>query len=353
MNQSSRLKQISTKFFFGIVIIVFFLVIFFHFSEWSQVIKILDQGIWYWLLVAIILEFAYFANQAQIFSQLYKFYKFPSNFKILVNLFLSANFVNLATPTAGFSGMFVFASFGRKLGVRRTNSFIINGLFYLLHYGIFAVILAMVLLYLFYKGDLRNYQLICASILFGIIIFSLIIMVISGYSKSNLHRFFKYSAKLVNFFPRLFGKKIITFSKSYSIEEEIYVSLRYFLVSNAKKIGLPIFFALVGHIIQILLLYVLFLSFNFQISFIPLLIGYAIGILFLLISFTPSGLGIVEPTMTLTFVSFGVPLAVSGLVVMIFRAITFWLPFLLGFFSFNWLKNVPDIEAPLKQLSKK
>jgi len=61
--------------------------------------------------------------------------------------------------------------------------------------------------------------------------------------------------------------------------------------------------------------------------------GYAVGILFWIVSITPQGIGVVEGVMTLAFTSLGIPTAVAATVVLAFRGLTFWIPMLLGFFA--------------------
>ena len=67
-----------------------------------------------------------------------------------------------------------------------------------------------------------------------------------------------------------------------------------------------------------------------------LIAGYALGTLFLVVSITPQGLGVVEGVMTAIFVSFGVPLERAAVVVLAYRGLSFWLPLCVGFVALRW-----------------
>ena len=73
-----------------------------------------------------------------------------------------------------------------------------------------------------------------------------------------------------------------------------------------------------------------------------LIVGYTIGTLFLIVSVTPQGLGVVEGIMTAVFVSLGVPLERAAVVVLIYRGFSLWLPLLAGF---TVLHRTPTLRA--------
>lgn len=62
-----------------------------------------------------------------------------------------------------------------------------------------------------------------------------------------------------------------------------------------------------------------------------LVAGYAVDALFMVVSVTPSGVGVVEGAVTLTFASLGVPVATAVAATLLFRLFTIWLPLLAGF----------------------
>lgn len=66
--------------------------------------------------------------------------------------------------------------------------------------------------------------------------------------------------------------------------------------------------------------------------FIPevLVCGYVVATLFAMISPVPQGVGVVEAMVTAAFALFGQPAAAGMVIVLVYRGIVFWMPFLIG-----------------------
>ena len=76
----------------------------------------------------------------------------------------------------------------------------------------------------------------------------------------------------------------------------------------------------------------------------PWIGGFSIGWLFLIVSPTPAGLGIVEGAMTLALASLHVPLEAATVITLAYRGLTFWLPFGYGFVAFRYLQRTPAVQ---------
>jgi uncharacterized protein (TIRG00374 family) len=76
--------------------------------------------------------------------------------------------------------------------------------------------------------------------------------------------------------------------------------------------------------------------------------GVSIASLFLIVSPTPSGVGIVEGILPFALNMLQVPWGASVLITLIYRAVTFWFPLLVGVLTFRILgnsKKLPPFEA--------
>jgi hypothetical protein len=94
-----------------------------------------------------------------------------------------------------------------------------------------------------------------------------------------------------------------------------------------------------SQLVQLSVLLALFRAFNQQVGTGALIAGYAIGVLFWIVSITPQGIGVVEGVMTLVFTSLGISPVKSALITLSFRGLVFWLPFAIGFLSLRRLKT--------------
>lgn len=94
----------------------------------------------------------------------------------------------------------------------------------------------------------------------------------------------------------------------------------------------PAFGAILNLVFDMLTLYFLFIAAGHPVSPGVLLTGYGIPLLIgRLAFFIPGGIGVVESTMVALYDNLGVPDPISVVVVLAYRILSFWLPFLLGF----------------------
>ena len=70
--------------------------------------------------------------------------------------------------------------------------------------------------------------------------------------------------------------------------------------------------------------------------------GFSIGYLFLIVSPTPSGIGIVEGMLTVALNTLRVKLDAAVLITMVYRALTFWFPLAVGGVAFRLLQREPQ-----------
>jgi phosphatidylglycerol lysyltransferase len=67
--------------------------------------------------------------------------------------------------------------------------------------------------------------------------------------------------------------------------------------------------------------------------------GFAVGLLFMVVTPIPMGIGVVEGVMPLVYISLGVPGEAATVVTLAFRGLTFWLPFFIGFLLLRRVKT--------------
>lgn len=90
---------------------------------------------------------------------------------------------------------------------------------------------------------------------------------------------------------------------------------------------------------DMLTLYLIFIAAGHAVSPGILLAGYGLPLLLGRVSVLPGGVGIVEGTMTVLYDGLGVPNPITVVVILVYRAISFWLPALLGFLLVPYLQH--------------
>lgn len=78
-------------------------------------------------------------------------------------------------------------------------------------------------------------------------------------------------------------------------------------------------------------------AFQVPVSIGTLVAGTSLAYLFLIVSPTPSGVGIVEGILTLALRSMYIPGNDAIVITLAYRGVTFWFPLLLGGLSMRWL----------------
>ncbi len=337
MTQSKSQKIKLAQYVFACFLILFLVVLFFRFADLKSFIFTVKQGIWYYVAVFFILQFTYLFSQPLIFFYLYKIFSKTGKIWELTNIFLATNFVNLALPLAGVSGIVIFMSYAQKTGLSKTQALIINTLFYILVFFSFIFIIPLIFLFPSQLSDINLWEkniiiIFCIVILLCTYLFFLAIK-----NKEFMDKIVRGSTNLANRIYHFFNKKIlISKANLASVLDEFYL----FQSAIENKFILlikPLLYAFFGHLLHVLVLYFIFLAFSASVPIIVPIIGYIISVVFIIVSITPSGVGIVEPLMILFFTSAGVSLEIATIVTLIFRGIVFWLPFILGFFSLRFI----------------
>ena len=118
------------------------------------------------------------------------------------------------------------------------------------------------------------------------------------------------------------------------------------ITAHRGQLARTLALSLVAYIVDLSSLYTLFLAFHKAIGLGVLVAGFAIGILFWIISITPQGIGVVEGAMALVYASLGVPAARATTVTLAFRGLTFWLPLVIGFFLLRRVKSFGAEQRP-------
>jgi uncharacterized protein (TIRG00374 family) len=118
---------------------------------------------------------------------------------------------------------------------------------------------------------------------------------------------------------------------------------RFFGIWDALRAGGwhgPLLGAVLNIGFDMLTLYFVFFAAGHAVSLGVLLAGYGLSLLLGKVAFLPGGVGIVEGTMAALYDSLGVPDPVTVVVILGYRAISFWLPTVLGFLLIPYLQHV-------------
>jgi hypothetical protein len=142
----------------------------------------------------------------------------------------------------------------------------------------------------------------------------------------------------------LFHRPYLSETRAHLFALEIEEGLQE-LRDNPHSLFPALVLALTNKTLLISILLLVFLSFKAPISLGTLVAGFSVAYLFLIVSPTPSGIGVVEGVMVLVLRSMYIPLGTAVLISLTYRGITFWLPLLFGLFAFRRLARTRDLKT--------
>jgi hypothetical protein len=144
-------------------------------------------------------------------------------------------------------------------------------------------------------------------------------------------------ARFVNRLVRPFiHRAYLSEGRAHTFASEIAEGLSD-LPERPKQLLVPLLHALANKTLLIGILICAFLSFDVPFSAGTVIAGFAIGYLFLIVSPTPNGIGVVEGLMPLALVSLRVTYEAAVVITLTYRAVTFWVLLAVGAWAFRRL----------------
>jgi hypothetical protein len=264
----------------------------------------------------------------------------------LALLVASANFTNIVAPTGGVGGIAVFIADGRRRGYSSARVTVAGALVVLFDYIAFLSILFLGLVVLFRRNNLGAAELSASGVLFVAAIVIGFLIYLGMRSGEALGKALAWMARQVNRFLWLFiHREYLSEHHAHSFAYEASEGLRR-LRQKPEALMLAILLSFISKSLLILILSLIFIAFKVPFTIGTIIGGFSIGYLFLIVSPTPAGIGVVEGAMTLGLRSLNVPLGEATVITLAYRGVTFWLPLIFGALAFRWLSlGKEEVEA--------
>jgi uncharacterized protein (TIRG00374 family) len=322
--------------FFVLVFLAIALVIL-SFSELETILMTLRHGNLGFMLLGLATQLAWFLSIGWMYRSLYHLLGIDESTLNLSLVAAAANFVNILAPTAGVGGVALFAAEARRRGHSSGKATVAAALFYLFDQAAFLCILALGLLVLFRRNDLDASEILASLFLLSIACVFAFLLYLGYRSAEGLGRVLARMARLVNRIAEpLLHRQYLSEERAHAFAREIADGFSGLTGRPRSLIG-PLLYGLLNKTLLMGVLMFSFLSFNVPFSAGTIVGGFSIGYLFLLISPTPSGIGVVEGVMPVGLRSLSVLWSHAVIVTLTYRAFTFWLPLAVGAWSFRRL----------------
>lgn len=324
-----------------IVVIFLFLgmaVVILSAGELERTIATLQNARLRWLALALALEVLWMWNLGLTYQAIYRLLGIEEDRARLTLAAAASNFVNIVAPTAGVSGIAVFAGEAGRRGHPPGKATLAGALFLLVDQAAFLAVLALGWVVLLRRNDLNAAEISASLLLLSIACIFAFLLYLGYRSADALGSLLARAARLVNRLIRPFlHRDYLSEDRAHAFAAEVAEGLASLPEHSLARLLRPLLHALLNKALLTCILLCAFLSFSVPFSAGTIIAGWAIGYLFVVVSPTPNGIGVVEGIMPLTLAGLRVPYEAAVVVTLTYRAVTFWFMLAVGAWAFRRL----------------
>ncbi len=332
-----------------ILLIILFLTVGFVIASLSDIqesMASLRMGNWRFIVMAALLEGLWLINIGASYQAIYGIVGLRESRRRLAYLSTAANFLSVIAPApGGVPAIAIFLNDANNRGHAKGRVMVAWAINLLFDYLGMLVVVTLGLVVLVRRNNLHLPQVIAFVILLLVALAIATLLYLGMRSPAMLGKVLAWLAQRLN---RIIGffthRQYLKVERAYTFAEDAAEGMQA-LRDHPNRLWQPFLLALSNKALLITILMLLFLAFNAPFSAGTLVGSFGISYLFVVVSPTPSGIGIVEGVMALTLRSLGVPLGVATLITFSFRGLTFWLPLMIGLIAFREISKTSSLVA--------
>jgi uncharacterized protein (TIRG00374 family) len=306
------------------------------FGELENILQTLRQGNLWLIFLAVLIQGTWFLVLGMVYQSIYQVLGMQEGVFRLSLLAASATFINTVAPSGGM-GYFISQATRRGRSTGKVTVAAMVALF--VDYLAFLVVLGLGLIILFRHNDLGPTELAASGVMVAVATGFGSLLYLGSHSAVALGNVLARLARLANrlLYPFL-GYEYLNESRAVEFAHEMAEDLRS-LPEKYHSLSIPLLYALISKALLMGVLLTIFLAFQVPFSAGTIIGGFAIAYLFLIVTPTPAGVGIIEGVMPLALSSLRVPWSQAVVITLAYRGITFWLPLGVGALAFRLLQR--------------
>jgi phosphatidylglycerol lysyltransferase len=280
-------------------------------SEIHQVRLVLGQSRFFWVCAGVAVTFGYVLLQGLMYVASFRSIRCKIGLYDSVILFLKRNFVSVFLPAGGVSSLAFFTGEIEKRGISKSQIHFASSIYGFI--GILSVILVAIPAFMFalLRGNVGSSEWIA-------LLSVILLLTVCWYVYKSIVEKGKISKLLVRYFPAA----------------EVFMDDLRANNIDRKNFLLTVFYSVLIEMAGIAHLLVAMTALGFEPSLLAAVMGYIISVIFLIVSPFLRGLGAIEVSMSWVLIRYGFHQVDAIAVTFLYRFFEFWLPLLLGVFSF-------------------
>lgn len=340
------------KFLIALVLLLGVLFLITRFTEINQILAVLGRGNLLYLGLALLVEAVWIYNLGAFYQSLYHVLGMLEGRLHMIRLVTAANFLTVIAPSAGLSAIAVYLTDAQNHG-RSTAKVTVAAVLYVWFEYIGTLSISMLGLAELSSLNHLHWPEIAASLvlLAGALIIGLLLYL--GLRSSRLlEKTLAWAIRVIDRVLRpLLHRNYIQEERATLFSTELAEGLSI-LRNNPRWIVWPLLFTLTNKALLLIVMALCFLAFKVPLDVGTLVIGVSITQLFLIVSPTPAGVGVVEGILAVTLNGLGVYLQDATVITLAFRFFSFWIPLLVGSLTFRLVgKKIRPADPALMETS--
>lgn len=338
------------KFIIAIVIFLGVMFIITNFAQVESILQTLQQGKWWYLALALIVQGVWLVNVAASYRTIYRMLGIDEDLRQLFLIAAAASFVNVVTPSGIVGGVTLFAAQARRRGYSPIRVTLAGVIYLLFEYAAIICVVIIGLIVLSRRNDLTGADIFATGILIVLAAILALLLILGMRSENALNRALTIGVHSINkILHPIIRRDYLSETRAHGFAHDAasgLIELREDLRKAPTTLVWPFALALSNRALLLTIFFLMFLAFQTPFSLGTLIAGFAIGYLFTIVSPTPAGIGVVEGIMTVTLKSLNVPLSSAAVITLAYRGFTFWLPLLIGMVTLRHLGKEPNEPLP-------
>jgi glycosyltransferase 2 family protein len=316
-----------------------------HVGDLAETADVLRRGQVDWLVVAVVLQLLWFANQAALYQSIYRLLGLQTAAVRLLPIVLASNFLNFVTPSASLGAVALFLDDARQRGLDPARVALASVVRLVLNLVWFSMLLLFALAVLSMRMQLVSEDIVAAALL--LIAAALVIggLVLAGLQPARLSTLLGWLGGTLDRLGRTVLRRDLRIQERAMLFGMQFGQAAGALWTGRRRLPRPWLHIMLFDGLQLGILYAVLRAFPADaavLSPVTLLVIFTIGVLFSVVAVTPQGLGMVELTLLSAFTMFGVSMGRAAVVVLAYRGFSFWAPLLVGLGALRWVSTPSD-----------
>ena len=333
------LSWLQRRWLLLLVTVAFIALLGLRFGEVSQIAVTLLHGQLQWVLVAVLSQVAYYSLYAILYQLGFFTVGVESRWEELVPVMFASIFLKAVVPSGGVSSLAVMVDDAARRGQSSARATEGALLVLVADLATMAPLLVYGLLYLARRDALQLYQAVAVLCFLGFAGGLAALLLLARWQPRALYSLLFGLQQAGNHVASWLRRPPLLAADWARKSAAEFAGAATGIATHPRRLVRTLALALVLHLLDVLALYAIFLAYHSPVGLGAVVVGFAMDVVFSVVTFIPHGLGVAESILTLAFVSLGVPSRKALVVSLAFRGLNVWLPLAIGFLFLHQIRS--------------